>query len=183
MEKKEKITIEQQEALLRSELKQIGVDDTKTLSIYDINSMYFPKKKIRDVLGRKDYRLKLTDIKQISPLVELIDRLNIGRLSLEDTEHSEMTRLREETKIEAIKAAKYKANYLLNAIGERAGKAVYIKEGSEESPGVFRPGIISNSNTFVLDGQDASSSGDDDDALSFAQIKIRFVIDAKFEIE
>ena len=183
MEKKEKVTIEQQEALLRSELSKIGIDPAKSLSVYDINSTYFPYKKVRDVLSRKDYRLKLTNIKHISPLVDLIDRLNIGRLSLEDTEHSEITRFREETKIEAIKAAKHKAAYLLSAIGERPGKAVYVKEIPEEAQRVTISGV--NSNTFAYSNTVRSSTSDDsgDVDLSFSQIRLRYVIGAKFEIE
>ena len=183
MEKKENVTIEQQEALLRSELSKIGIDPAKSLSVYDINSTYFPHKKVRDVLSRKDYRLKLTNIKHISPLVDLIDRLNIGRLSLEDTEHSEITRFREETKIEAIKAAKLKAAYLLSAIGERPGKAVYVKEIPEEAQRVTISGV--NSNTFAYSnnvrGRTSDDSGEPD--LSFSQIRLRYVIEAKFEIE
>lgn len=183
MDKKEKITIEQQESLLKSELTKIGVDPAKSLSVYDINSSYFPQKKLRDVLSRKDYRLKLTDISKISPLVDLIDRLNVGRLSLEDTEHSQMTKFREETKIEAMKAAKYKATYLLAAIGERPGKPVYVKEIEEGSSRSVSQGVMSNSNTFISNISRTSSSADDEDDLSFSQIRIRYVIDAKFEIE
>lgn len=184
MDKKEKITIEQQETLLRSELSKIGIDAAKALTVYDINSVYFPQKKVRDVLSRKDYRLKLTDISKIGPLVELIDRLNVGRLSLEDTEHSEMERLRRETKIQAMKAAKEKAEYLLTAIGERPGKAVYVKEVEQRgvTGTLTLDGVSSNSmsSNFSV-GRGVTSEPDPD--LSFAQIKIRFVIDAKFEIE
>lgn len=64
MDKRDKITIEQQESLLRSELSKIGIDAAKALTVYDINSVYFPQKKVRDVLSRKDYRLKLNDIQR-----------------------------------------------------------------------------------------------------------------------
>lgn len=114
-------------------------------------------------------------------MVELIDRLNVGRLSLEDTEHSEMERLRRETKILAIKAAKEKAEYLLTSIGERPGKAVYVKE-IEQRGNVSLDGVSSNSmsSNFSV-GRGVTSEPEPD--LSFAQIRIRFVIDAKFEIE
>ena len=62
IENKQKITIEQQEASLRNELANIGVDVTKDLSIFDVSSTYFRQKKIRDVLGTKDYRLKVRDL-------------------------------------------------------------------------------------------------------------------------
>ena len=118
LDKKEKITIEQQETLLKTELAKIGIDPLKDLSIYDLSSNYIPRKKIREVMGSKDYRLKLREIGKIAPLTELVDRLNISKLDLISTEHTEITRLRRETKMEAMKAAKEKAAYLLGAIGE-----------------------------------------------------------------
>ena len=184
IEKKEKITIEQQEASLRTELQKIGIDAAKDLSIYDVSSSYIPRKKVRDVLGTKDYRLKVRDITKIAPLIELVDSLNISKLDLIDTEHSEITRLRRETKMDAIKAAKEKADYLLGAIGQRAGKPVYVKEIEEETPRYISGGVLSNnysantrSNSTTVDSQDSQ------DSLSFTQIRLRYVIQAKFEIE
>ncbi len=183
LDKKDKITIEQQEASLRTELTRIGIDPVKDLSVYDLSSNYIPRKKIREVLGTKDYRLKITDISKIAPLTELIDRLNISKLDLIASEHSEMTRLRRETKIEAMKAAKEKAAYLLGAIGERIGKPIYIKE-VEETSRFQLDGLSSNSNISVSNGRRITDSNTDSDSdLSFTQTKIRFVIEAKFEIE
>ena len=182
IENKQKITIEQQEAALRRELAAIGVEVEKDLSVYDIASAYIRQKKVRDVLGLKDYRLKLKDPNKIARLQDVADRLNVHRLELIDSEHSEITRLRRETKMDAIKAAKDKADYLLGAIGQRAGQAVYIKEEPDEtgtnSYSLARSNITSNS--ISLDRQ---STSPDDDPLSFSQIKLRFVIVAKFEIE
>lgn len=184
IEKKEKITIEQQEASLRSELQKIGVDATKDLSIYDISSNYIPRKKVRDVLGTKEYRLKVRDITKIAQLIELIDSLNISKLDLIDTDHSEITRLRRETKMDAIRAAKEKADYLLGAIGQRAGKPVYVKEIEEETPRYISSGVLSvNANRSNITAITAGVAQDSQDSLSFTQIRLRYVIQAKFEIE
>lgn len=60
---------------------------------------------------------------------------------------------------------------------------MYIKEIEETSPRTISSGVMSNGysvNTFA-----GRSSSDDsvDEGLSFTQIRIRYVIDAKFEIE
>lgn len=182
IEKKEKLTIEQQETQLRAELNKIGIDPAMDLSVFDISSNYIPRKRVRDTLGTKDYRLKVRDANKISKLVELVDTLNIAKLDLLDTEHSEITRLRRETKIDAVKAAKEKADYLLGAIGQRAGKPVLIQEVADEIPRSISSGVLnyqsnSLSNTSRVDGADMT------DALSFTQIRLRYVIVAKFEIE
>jgi uncharacterized protein YggE len=182
MENKQKITIEQLETALRNELASLGVDVAKDLSIFDISSTYFRQKKVRDVLGSKDYRLKLRDVNKISRLQDIADRLNVGKLDLIDTEHSQITQLRRETKMDAMKAARDKADYLLGSIGQRAGKPIYIKEEPDETP--RSPYANYTSNTV---GSNISSglmvARDDNSPLSFSQIRLRYVIVAKFEIE
>ncbi|MCQ6468384.1 hypothetical protein NPN14_24455, partial [Vibrio parahaemolyticus] len=78
-------------------------------------------------------------------------------------------------------AAKDKADYLLNSIGQRAGKPVYIKEEDET-----QRDLSSNrsSNTFSANiSRRGLASVDDGEELSFSDIRLRFVIVAKFEIE
>lgn len=182
VENKQKITIEQQEGALRAELTKLGVDVAKDLSIFDISSTYFRQKKVKDVLGTKDYRVKLRDLNKIALLQDLADRINIARLDLIDSESSEIARHRQETKIDAIRAAKAKADYLLGAIGERAGKAVFVQEEAEEAPrsqyANYSANVTSNTMSRGVLGGDNQS----DDSLSFSQIKLRFVIVARFEI-
>lgn len=184
IEKKEKLTIELQETQLRAELTKIGIDPAKDLSVFDISSNYIPRKRVRDTLGTKDYRLKVRDVDKIAKLIEVVDTLNIAKLDLLDTEHSEITRLRRETKMDAIRAAKDKADYLLGAIGQRAGKPVFIQEVSDETPNYRLSNISSNS--MSVNGSRISGGAldtDSDDALSFTQIRLRYVMIAKFEIE
>lgn len=181
IDKKEKITIEMQEASLRSELLKIGIDAAKDLSVYDISSAYNPRKRVRDTMGAKDYQLKVRDINKIAPLITAVDTLNLGRLELMDTEHSEITRLRRETKMDAIKVAKEKAEYLLGAINERAGKPVWVKEVEDAAPTYALSNI--NSNTTANFVRRTASTADADDSLDFTPIRIRYVIQARFEIE
>ncbi|NOT48666.1 MAG: SIMPL domain-containing protein [Acidobacteria bacterium] len=182
IEKKEKLTIEQQETQLRAELTKIGIDPAKDLSVYDISSNYIPRKRVRDTLGTKDYRLKVRDVNKIAKLIELVDTLNIAKLDLIDTEYSEITRMRRETKMDAIRAAKEKADYLLGAIGQRVGKPVLIQEVPDETPLNRFSNSNETSNTMRI-SSGILNSRDNDDALSFTQIRLRYVINAKFEIE
>ena len=83
--------------------------------------------------------------------------------------------------MDAMRAAKDKADYLLGSIGQRAGKPVYIKEEPDETPRYQYSNSNISSNTIssgVMNGADKS-----EDSLSFSQIRLRYVIVAKFEIE
>jgi len=181
IENKQKLTIEIQEAKLKEELVNLGVDVQKDLTIFDLTSVYISRKKTKDTLGSKDYRLKLKDLAKIEKLQEIADRLNIANLDLIESTHSDLTTFRKETKMEAVKAAKAKAVYMLGAIGERAGKSVFIQEIPDEpervriSGGTFTSNATSNYRTS--DAQDSATT------LSFSKIKLRYVVLARFEIE
>jgi len=86
--------------------------------------------------------------------------------------------------MEAMKAAKEKAAYLLGAIHEKVGKPVFVKEIEEDGP-AFRAGLLSSNSNISANvlRYGSGSTADTDSDLSFSQIKLRFVILAKFEIE
>lgn len=185
MENKQKLTIEIQESRLRNELSNLGVDVQKELTIFDLNSFYIFRKKTKDTLGSKDYRLKLNDLNKIERLQKIADRLNIANLDLIESTHSELIRFRKETKIETVKAAKAKAEYMLGAIGERVGKPVFIQEVPDEPERLrISGGVLSNNSSS--NGRLNYSSGDSQDSsdtLTFSKIKLRYSVIAKFEIE
>ena len=183
IEDKKKLTIEMQEARLKDELAKLGVDVEKDLTIYDLTSFYIARKKTRDTLGSKDYRLKLKDLAKIEKLQDIADLLNIANLDLIESTHSDLTQFRRETKMEAVKAARAKAEYMLGAISERVGKAVFVQEIDEETPrtisgGLLNSNVRSNSNVFAIDGAQTSAA-----TLSFSKIRLRYAVLARFEIE
>ncbi len=179
---KKKITIEDQEEALKRELAAIGVDVQKDLTIYDLTSVYVRQRRLKDTLGSKDYRLKIYDINKIGRLQDLADKLNLSKLDLIDSTHTELAKFRKETKIEALKAAKTKADYLLAAIGERSGKPVFVREVEENNNSSYRPNIYANVNVTsnIVRGGDNQST---DDSLNITQIKLRYEVFARFEIE
>ncbi|HEY0429929.1 MAG TPA: SIMPL domain-containing protein [Pyrinomonadaceae bacterium] len=182
IENKQKLTIEMQESNLKNELAKIGVDVQKDLTIFDMTSVYISRKRTRDTLGSKIYSLKLRDLEKIEMLQEIADRLNIASLDLTESTHSELTTFRRETKIEAVKAAKAKAEYMLGAIGERIGKALFVQEiaddaNDERLPSNYRSNSNISSNVTTQTYSDSQSN------LSFSKIKIRYSVLARFEIQ
>lgn len=182
IENKQKLTIEMQESNLKNELAKIGVDVQKDLTIFDVNSVYISRKRTRDTLGNKIYSLKLRDLEKIEALQEIADRLNVASLDLIESTHSELTRFRRETKIEAVKAAKIKAEYMLNAIGEKIGSALFVKEIADEDSDDRYSNYRSNSNV-TANTSSVTNYQDSQSALSFSKIKIRYSVLARFEIQ
>ena len=184
IEDKKKLTIEMQEANLKSELSNLGVDVNKDLTIFDLTSTYVSRKKTKDTLGSKDYRLKIKDLTKIERLQEIADRLNVANLDLIESTHSDLTTFRKETKMEAVKAAKAKAEYMLGAINEKVGKTIFIQEVPDESETRGIPqGIGLNYNSNARSNIVTADSQSADSTLTFSKIKLRYAVLARFEIE
>ncbi len=176
-EKKEKITLEDQEKRLREELTKAGIDAQKSLTVFDLTSSYRQQRRQKDELASRDYRLELKDASKMDKLQGIADELQVSRLDLIQSTRSDMAELRKEVKIEAVKAAQAKASYLLAAIGDKLGKTVYIQELPEED-------VLSMSRSNVNSlSRDMETTLGAAPGLSFSQIKLRYVVLARFEIE
>ena len=131
-EKKEKVTLEDQERRLREELTKAGIDAQKDLTVFDLTSSYRRQRRQKDELASRDYRLELKDASKMEKLQDIADELQVSRLDLMQSTRSDIAELRKQVKIEAVRAAQAKASYLLAAIGDKLGKTAYIQELPEE---------------------------------------------------
>jgi len=108
-EGKKKISVEQQETDLKKGLTEIGIEMDK-LSLSDSESDYvkirFRKK---EVITTKQYTLKLSTAEEVSKTFEKLDELKILDAGISKTERSDIVELRRQLRIDAIKAAKEKA--------------------------------------------------------------------------
>ena len=175
-----KITIEQQEAQFRSELEKIGIDLAKDLSIYDVSARYVRQRRVRDVLASQDYRLMIRDLAKVALLQDIADKINVSSLDLVVAENSRIDDIRRELRIEAIKAAKTKAEYLMAAIGGKVGSAIYVREIDSEVPD-----ISDRMQYQSLGGYAANAAANTaySRPLSFAPEKVRMIVLARFEIQ
>jgi len=179
---KEKKSIEQQEEQLKKGLQEIGID-LKNLSLSDASSDYVRiKVSKRDVISKTDYLLKVSSATQVGKVFEKLDELKIEEAKIAYVSHTKMEEFRKEVKIQAIKAAKEKADYLLAAIGEQAGKPLVILENSYPNQ--------MQSNTVMLEElqesrerMDVMYSSKSEPMLQFKKIKIKSSFYVKFSIQ
>jgi uncharacterized protein len=124
----DKWKIEVQEDKLLQKLKENGFDiKNLSLSGADGDLQYRVFRKDR-VLTEKRLLMKVKDAGEVNKLFQILDELEIEDAGISKTSHSELEKFRKEVKIEAMKAAKDKADYLLTAIGEQTGKPLVIRE-------------------------------------------------------
>jgi uncharacterized protein YggE len=177
MEGKEKITIERQENDLKKNLKEIGID-LSNLSLSSANADYKSiRRKEKDVLISKHYQLKLATTDQLAKVYERLDKLNADDASVQRVANSKIADFQKENRIKALRAAKEKADYLLNAIGHQAGTALFIQESDnyvDEGPAQTRMWAM-KANMITEDRQQ-------EEPLAFTKIKVRSSYLVRYEI-
>ena len=128
-------------------------------------------------LQTKTITLKLNKETNFLKLVEDLNTKWTQKIEISNTTNKEIQRLRKEIKIEAMKAAKAKAAYLLGSVNEEIGSLLEIEEMPEEPNHWYgRQNLISNAIT-------SNSSGQDSGIENVSDIKLRYEVKAKFQIK
>jgi hypothetical protein len=179
---KNKISVSDLEAKMVTKLKEIGIDITKNLLIKDFSSNYkFYVISKTEILLTKEYQILVNDAKTASKVLIGLEEIGISNVSIDRVDHSKMEDFRREVKVNAIKAAKEKAESLTSAIGQTIGKAIFIQE--IEPRGGYVPGA---SNTIMIRGMSsvsASNANSQSLDVDFEKIKIEYSILCKFELK
>ena len=181
-ERKQNRTVLQQEAELKNRLTNIGIS-LENLYVKNFTGDYRQYKVFKkDMMAIKEFSLKLTNVMQLDSVFKQLDLMDVEDAKIERLNHSKMPELRKEVKTKAMISAKDKADYLLAAIGEQAGKPIFINENETSSNydnsqiRMSRSNSI-GSNEFMEMNQSSSESS------SFQKILIRFTISARFSIK
>lgn len=183
---RDKISLEQQEKELKNALLSLNIP-LDNLSVSDEQSDYVRVNWVKkDVVSQSKYELKLSTAQQVADVFEKLDELKIENAYISRVSHSKIKELKKEVEIEAIKAAKSKADYLLDAIGQETGSALIINERTSSGNNYYIDGIkinmarvrSLNEVKYVKSGQDISQG-----TIEFKKIKLETTIYVKFEIK
>ncbi|MDP4228697.1 MAG: SIMPL domain-containing protein, partial [Bacteroidota bacterium] len=183
---KSKQSLDETEKSMISKLTGIGVDVNKDLSVKDYVSnfkSYWISK--TDVILTKQFQLIVHDAKTIQKVFFEFQKLGISNVTIEKLEHSRIEQYRREVKIEAIKAAKEKAEALAAAVNQSIGKALYIKEEDFMNPYLTSnalQGRLAGINVKVR-GNSSDFSDESASEIEFEKIKIEYSILARFELK
>jgi uncharacterized protein YggE len=178
---KTKITIDIQEESLINALKNIGID-LSNLYLSDANAdyvkVYWQKK---DVLTRKDYTLKVSNATAVGNVFIELDKIKITDAYVSKVNHSKIDSLKKDVKIKAIQSAKDKADYLLQAIGEKTGKPIIVKEN--EVPKMLNGSSVRNLNSVTIISERDKLEDKLDTDIQFNKILVTSNIYVKFLIQ
>ena len=183
MENKEKVTIEAQEKQLREALTTLSIP-ISNLSVADANADYVKVSwQKRDVLTKKEYQLKVGNATAVGKVFQELEKLKIQDGYIDHVSHSAIDSLRKQVRIEAIKNAKEKADYLLNAIGQSTGNALIVSETLKDV--VLRQDIsrMPAKELYKIPGVIVSDFGNSPPEIEFKKIKLSYSIYTKFSIK
>ena len=175
---KQQYNIQTQEEKLKEILSKNNID-LELLSLSDANSEILVQKK-RDIgyEVKKIFTLQLSTADQVSKIAKELQDLNIKETSIIKLEHSKIDSLRKEVRVAAIKAAKDKAEYLLQAIGEQLDKPIEIREVIEAP--YYRD---NRSNNTMVFNTNVTKYEDERTEIGFEKIKISFSYFIKYAIK
>lgn len=176
---KKKVDITTLENQLFSAVQKAGLDKAN-LTINNLSSYSWAteKKKNPDFLGSKQYRLKVSDLNKWNAIIGEIDAKGIASTNIESYDYSKIEGLKKELKIKALQAAKEKAAYLVEALGDKLGSAIDIQEINNES----FPQPMYRANVMMMKAESADAMGGAAE-IDFKKIKLNYVMNVVFEIK
>lgn len=179
---KTKLSLPEREKIMMSTLKELGIDLSKDLSIKDMSSNYkFYLLRKNDIFLSKEYQLLVRDGKTASKVFIELEKIGISNVSIDKLDNSNLENYRKEVKVDAIKAAKKKAESLSVAVNQSIGRAIYIQELEPN----FRSGVPGTSNSILIRGYASESSDTNAQQadIEFEKIKIEYSILCRFELK
>ncbi|MET4081498.1 uncharacterized protein YggE [Pedobacter sp. UYP30] len=172
---KKKVDITTLENQLYSAIQKAGINKDN-LTINNLSSWNYAteKKKNPDFLASKQYRLKVSDLNKFNSIMEGIDPKGVASTNIESYDYSKIDSLKKELKIKALLAAKEKATYMVEALGDKLYRVIEIQEGNDNTPQpVYRNYLMKTAMA------DASAAPD----IDFKKIKLNFTVNVVFEIK
>ena len=178
---KNKQSLDEIEKLMLNKLTEIGIDLNKDLSINDFSSnykLYWISK--ADIILTKEYKLIVHETKTLQKVYSEFQKLGISNVTIDKLDHSKIEQFRKEVKINAIKAAKDKAESLTSSINQSIGKAIYIQELDNQYLNNYSHAV---SNVRIRGASSGYSNESSMPEIEFEKINLQYSILVRFELK
>lgn len=180
-----KINIETIKRNFLNNVKATGIPDSLvSIASYDGfggNPWHRKKHKKNELFSSISYHVKIKTSKQLDDLVEKLDDEATTNFYIQRTSHSRLAEYRKQLKIQAVQAAKEKAQYLTAAIAEKAGEAVTINEPMEYYQPYYN---MMRSNVMMKEqamNQDMAEA--DGNPVDFRKMKLKYDVTVVFSLK
>lgn len=171
--------------------REAGLADSSiSIQSYTGYSNYYwlrkKKKRDNDLMASITYQVKFSNSKEMDQLIEKLDDDATVSFDIAYTSHSKIIEFRRQLKIQAVKAAKEKGIYLTEAIGEKLGGAITVKE--PEDPALTNQAYAGNiqirgANSLNSNFSYKLSDYDKSVDVEFKKMRLRFEVEVIFAIQ
>jgi len=128
----------------------------------------------------KNFKFKASTKTVINQLFEDLNQKWVSNINIAEIKNTKIADYKKEVKIKALKAAKDKADYLLESIGKKVGIPMEIVEIEDYTSDIIMPRYYAQakvSNLFLEAG------ADDAQFSNIENIKLKYSIKTKYEIQ
>lgn len=179
---KKKVQIDQLEKQLFDAAMKNGVkkEDFTVQNIYSYNTS--DKKKTNELLQARQYRIKVTNLKNLNTMLEEVDARGLQSTNISGYDHSQKREIEKELKTTAVKDARTNAEILAAADAETVGKVIMINDNSSLNWNDImpQPRAYAMAAKTSLEGAAADQQSLE---LEVKPIKLTCNIDAVFELK
>ncbi len=177
-ENKNKVQLEKLDQEFLKALQASGIDK-KRLTLADAGSKLSKvTKKDKDAFREKSYQLVLNSAAEVEKFLEKLEPVEVSELVLTRVHHTDMEKIKLDTKVKALQAAKAKADALLKGIGSEAGKPLMVREWDNEPVQPYNMTANVRMKSQMMESDAAEGSGPE-----FKKIRLRAQVTAQFEIK
>lgn len=179
IERKEKVNLATIENKFNAIIQQLGIDKSR-ISLENATGRFTQIKRRRsDILASKVILVEFNDAGLANDFLDALKDVDIAN-NVKKKTHTDLPKFRKETKIEAVKAARAKAEYLIEAAGAKIGKILRIIESDDDDYGV----LVTSQSVRRSNYGSNTISGFENLATSekFSPIKLRYEMDVIYEI-
>ncbi len=169
---------------VKEKLIALGVKKESIKTELFVNS-YWYWSDTRHTNMSKQLKFCVNDVSIINKFVSDIDIKGLEYMRMGELSHKKILEYRKQVKMDALKAAKEKAGYLLESIGKKTGEVIKITELPERSSdgwGYYYPQYYSNSNMISNASSYSSGSADAGGNSEVRTIKLRYEVQTTFQI-
>ncbi|MGC1240096.1 MAG: SIMPL domain-containing protein [Chryseosolibacter sp.] len=175
-ENRQKTSLEKLEKDFYNAVKDAGID-RKRVELADAGSDLDKfRRRDKEAFREKTFQIKLTSAGELEKFIEKLSSVKVDAADVTKLHHSDYEKIKLELKIEALKAARAKAETLLQSIGSSIGKPLMVRDFD-----FVQPYMEMNANVRMMKSE--SDQAQAEDPIAFRKIKMQAQITAQFEIK
>lgn len=176
-ENRQKTALEKLEKEFYDAMKKAGID-RKRIELADVGSdLEKFRRKDKEAFREKTFQIKLANATELERFIQALSPVKVDAVDITRLHHSDYEKIKLELKIEALKAARSKAEALLQSIGSSVGKPLIVRDFDFGQP------YMETANVVLRKSAMATSDMPPEETTAFRKIKMQAQITAQFGIE